>query len=325
MARKVNSIDTTIGTDPARAADYLRRGKLVALPTETVYGLGGNGLDAHATASIFSAKQRPRFDPLILHQSSPERILRYARRVPAAARSLAEALWPGPLTLVLPRSAKVPDLVTAGLDTVALRVPDHPLTREVLARLDVPVAAPSANPFGFVSPVTARHVADQLGGRVHYILDGGPCRVGLESTIVTFTEGGGARVLRKGGTPVKDIEKILGQPVEVATQSSSRPAAPGMLSRHYSPGVPLTLVARVERTGDAATAVVRFGGGMAWSGPHEYDLSPDGDLEEAARNLFTILRKVAGGGYTAAVAEIVPDRGLGRAINDRLRRAAANK
>ena len=308
-----------IGTDPLEAARRLRAGQLVALPTETVYGLGANALDETAVAKVFAAKERPRFDPLILHQYSARAILQYAREVPDAARLLA-AHWPGPLTLVLPKVDAVPELVTAGLDSVALRVPAHPLMAEVLRQLDFPVAAPSANPFGFVSPVTARHVADQLGDRIDYILDGGPCRIGLESTIVGFT-GGQVSVLRMGGTPIETLEELLGHPVEVAERGSSRPAAPGMLVSHYSPGIPITVVEHAARVGTDTHAVVRFGRG-AGGGEHEFSLSANGDLEEAARGLFPLLRRLAAGGYTGATIEWVPERGLGRAINDRLRRAA---
>jgi L-threonylcarbamoyladenylate synthase len=307
-----------IGTDPEEAAARLGRGELVALPTETVYGLGGNALNEAAVAGIFRAKDRPRFDPLILHQFASDRILAFAAEVPAPARRLAENCWPGPLTLVLPRATVVPDLVTAGLDTVALRVPAHPLTRQVLRMVDFAVAAPSANPFGFVSPTTAAHVAEQLGDRIDYILDGGPCRVGVESTIVGFP-GGTVTVYRKGGTPVERIEEVLGEPVAVRTNSNSRPAAPGMLARHYSPGVPLRIVDRIAGVATAEEAHVVFG---RPGGEHVLSLSETGNLEEAARLLFGVLRQLAGGGYQRAVVERVPERGLGRAINDRLRRAA---
>ena len=309
----------TTGTDPAEAARRLRDGQLVALPTETVYGLGANALDPAAVARVFAAKNRPSFDPLILHQSSADRILAYARELPPGARELAEACWPGPLTLVVERAAVVPDAVTAGLDTVALRVPAHPLTLEVLEHVDFPVAAPSANPFGYVSPVTAAHVAAQLGERIDYILDGGACRVGLESTIVGFP-GGEATVLRKGGTPVERVEEILGRKVTVRTHGSSRPAAPGMLLNHYSPGLPLRLVERIETEGRTDHAVVRFG--ELPRNEYEYSLSSAGDLEEAARNLFSVLRQLADARYPEATVALVPERGLGRAINDRLRRAA---
>ncbi|PHL00536.1 threonylcarbamoyl-AMP synthase [Neolewinella marina] len=308
-----------IGTDPLEAALRLRRGQLVALPTETVYGLGANALDGAAVSRIFAAKNRPSFDPLILHQSTPERIFAYARRVPEEARRLADSLWPGPLTLVLERVAAVPDLVTSGLDTVALRVPSHPLIREVLEAVDFPVAAPSANPFGFVSPVTAAHVGEQLGDRIDYILDGGPCRVGLESTIVGFPAGR-PTVLRKGGTPVEEIEEVLGQSVDVRTYGSSRPAAPGMLTHHYSPGIRLHLAEETDRSGTAEHAVVRFGAPAA--NAFEYSLSESGNLAEAAQRLFTVLRLLAAGGYREATVPLVPDHGLGQAINDRLRRAS---
>ena len=308
-----------IGTDAAEAARRLTAGELVGLPTETVYGLGANGLDTLAVADVFTVKGRPRFDPLILHQHSAAAVFAYAAELPPQAERLS-ALWPGPLTLVLPRSPEVPDLVSAGLPTVALRVPAHPLMQEVLRSVAFPVAAPSANPFGFVSPVTAGHVNDQLGERIGYILDGGPCRIGLESTIVGFA-GGNCTVLRRGGTEIERIEELLGERVAVAEISSSRPAAPGMLLSHYSPGVPLRLVDRIARAGDATTAAVCCGPGRPVSA-HTYNLSPAGDLGEAARNLFPVLRVLAAGGYTSAIVERVEERGLGRAINDRLQRAA---
>ena len=312
-----------VASDPDEAARRLRAGQLVALPTETVYGLGANALNEVAVSRVFAAKNRPAFDPLILHQATAAAILAYARHVPPPAQLLAAACWPGPLTLVLPRRADVPDLVTAGLDTVALRVPDHPLTLSVLRAVDFPVAAPSANPFGFVSPTTAAHVAAQLGERIDYILDGGPCRVGVESTIVAFA-GQRVVVLRKGGTPVEQLEAILGHAVAVRTRSSSRPQAPGMLSSHYSPGIRLHLrgAGAPVRSGSPDRALVCFGPDRP-GGAHTYNLSPAGSLEEAARNLFGVLRQLAQGGYRAAAVELVPDRGLGRAINDRLRRAAA--
>ncbi len=317
------------GTDPHRAAVLLRAGRLVALPTETVYGLGGNALDKKAVSSIFSAKDRPSFDPLIIHQASLERLLPYVREVPALARRLAEACWPGPLTLVLPRSALVPDLVTSGLETVAVRVPSHPLTLEVLRRVDFPVAAPSANPFGFVSPVTAAHVADQLGNKLAYILDGGPCRVGLESTIVSFAVPDRPPVvLRKGGLPIERLEELAGEALEVRTHGNSRPEAPGMLSKHYSPGIRIVLLEAGERPPAGSgkeRALVTFNDPEAGGGDHVYRLSASDDLAEAARNLFPVLRLLAARKYGEAYVQLVPETGLGRAINDRLRRAAASE
>lgn len=321
-----------ISDDTSEASRFLRNGNLVAIPTETVYGLGANALDEGAVARIFAAKNRPAFDPLIIHQSSAERILRYAKEVPAEARILADAFWPGPLTLVLPKQEVVPDLVSAGLKTVALRVPDHPLTRKVLDQVDFPVAAPSANPFGFVSPTSARHVADQLGNKIDFILDGGQCRVGLESTIVGFA-GGETTVLRKGGLAIEEIEALLGHAVSVRTHSSSSPEAPGMLSRHYSPGNNIELF---QEFGDydlmiKNSARITFGqGGPAFSRLPDtdtsvYDLSSTGDLAEAAQQLFRVLRLMAEREYDYVAVQLLPEEGLGRAINDRLRRAAATE
>ncbi|TXF87633.1 threonylcarbamoyl-AMP synthase [Neolewinella aurantiaca] len=321
-----------IGNDVQEAAGFLSEGKLVAIPTETVYGLGANALNETAVAGIFAAKNRPSFDPLIIHQSSPERILRYARDVPADAQKLADAFWPGPLTLVLPKKEIIPDLVSAGLDTVALRVPDHPLARKVLDLVDFPVAAPSANPFGFVSPTTAQHVADQLGEKIDFILDGGPCRVGLESTIVGFS-GGKTTVLRKGGLPIEDIEALLGHPVTVRTHGSSQPEAPGMLSRHYSPGNRIELFDEFDENLQlpANSAWITFGGtATAFCArqplsPAVFDLSPEGNLAQAAQQLFSVLRLMAERKYEYVAVQLLPEAGLGRAINDRLRRAAATE
>jgi L-threonylcarbamoyladenylate synthase len=320
----------TISTEASEASAFLREGKLVALPTETVYGLGANALNEVAVANIFAAKNRPAFDPLIIHQSSADRILCYAKEVPAEARVLADAFWPGPLTLVLPKRDIVPDLVSAGLKTVALRVPDHPLTQEVLEQVDFPVAAPSANPFGFVSPTSAQHVADQLGGRIDLILDGGACKVGLESTIVGFADGE-TTVLRKGGLAIEDIEALLGHSVKVRTHSSSSPEAPGMLSRHYSPGNRIELFEELNEQTPmiGRTAWITFAKGGAPFFHREqdqvavYDLSPKGDFAEAAQHLFRILRLMAERNYDYVAVQLLPEEGLGRAINDRLRRAAA--
>lgn len=321
-------LPATISKDIGTAAEFLRQGKLVALPTETVYGLGANALNPAAAAGIFAAKERPAFDPLIIHQSSSERILRFAREVPPAAKQLAEAFWPGPLTLVLKKQGVVPDLVTAGLDTVAVRVPNHPLALKLLSSIDFPVAAPSANPFGFVSPTTAQHVADQLGDRIDFILDGGPCNVGLESTIVGFPHGI-PTILRKGGLPLENLEAELGYPLDVRTHSNSNPEAPGMLSRHYSPGNRLELFEVINENTPRPdnSAWIRFGKGTRQrreaDGLNVYDLSPTGNLVEAAQHLFGLLRLMAKHKYAYVAVELLPETGLGRAINDRLRRAAA--
>ena len=317
----------TTGTDPAAAAAHLVAGRLVALPTETVYGLGANALDEVAVSRVFAAKNRPSFDPLIIHQATADRILAWVSELPAGARRLAEALWPGPLTLVLPRHPAVPDLVTAGLPTVAVRVPDHELTRAVLAAVDFPVAAPSANPFGYVSPVTAGHVADRLGDRLDYILDGGACRVGLESTIVSFADPARPVVLRKGGTTLEELRDLTGGELAVMTHGSSRPAAPGMLSQHYAPATRLELIAPGQPlpVTEAGTghAVVGFGPAHGPSRGDFVNLSASGDLAEAARGLFSLLRSLDDRAYRRATVQLLPERGLGVAINDRLRRAAA--
>ena len=221
-----------IGKDINKAKELLEAGKLVAIPTETVYGLAANALNAEAVTGIFTAKNRPFFDPLIVHVASLDQANRYIKSIPAPLRQLAESYWPGPLTLLVERGESIPDLVTSGLSTVGIRCPSHPLTRELLELTNFPLAAPSANPFGYVSPTTPAHVADQLGDRIPYILDGGPCTVGIESTIVGIEQGKCA-VYRMGGLDVEAIEEVVGK-IELKT-SSSNPKAPGQLQSHYAP------------------------------------------------------------------------------------------
>lgn len=310
-----------LGSDLERAAAHLRAGELVAIPTETVYGLAANALDAAACLRIFEAKQRPAFDPLIVHVHSREQALALCERPPVEALALMDAFWPGPLTLVLAKRTAIPDVVTSGLDTVALRQPAHPLAAELLARLPFPLAAPSANLFGRTSPTTAQHVAEQLGDRIAYILDGGPCAVGVESTIVGW-EAGRAVLYRPGGTPLEAIERIIGR--VGAAQKRVLPAAPGMLAAHYAPRTQLELGeldARLAQLAETRVAVLAFD--RERSGHTCRVLSARGDLAEAARNLFASLRELDAAGADLILAEPVPDVGLGRAINDRLRRAAA--
>ncbi|MBI3863254.1 MAG: threonylcarbamoyl-AMP synthase, partial [Planctomycetia bacterium] len=232
----------------SRAAEILRAGGLVAFPTETVYGLGANALNEQAVARIFDVKGRPRFDPLIVHIPGREWISRLAAKFPPEAERLAERFWPGPLTLVLPKLPLVPDLVTAGCPTVGLRVPDHPVAQALLRAADLPVAAPSANPFGRISPTTAEHVREQLGAQVDLTLDGGPCRVGVESTVLQLTTAE-AILLRPGGTTVEEIEALIGKVTIATTTESGAPtsglASPGTLSSHYAPLTPLTIWQRV--------------------------------------------------------------------------------
>jgi L-threonylcarbamoyladenylate synthase len=302
----------------AQAAAILRAGGLVAFPTETVYGLGADAGDDRAVARIFEAKGRPSFNPLIVHVPNLEEARRLAA-FDAEAERLAHAFWPGPLTLVLPLrpGARLSPLVSAGLPTAAIRVPAHPLAQALLAAFGGPVAAPSANPSGRVSPTRADHVMQGLAGRIEAVLDGGPCAVGLESTIIGFDPG--PVLLRPGGLPAEAIEACLGRPLAAARTPGDRPTAPGQLDSHYAPGAPLRL--NVTRP-DPGEVWIGFGPACPGAG---LNLSPSGDLVEAAATLFHSLReadRLAGPGGRIAAAP-VPDHGLGRAINDRLRRAAA--
>jgi L-threonylcarbamoyladenylate synthase len=316
------------GAAVAAAARSLREGGLVAFPTETVYGLGADASNAAAIARLYQAKGRPAFNPLIAHVGD----LAAARRIgrfDAQAIALAEAFWPGPLTLVLPKTSdcNVADLATAGLDTIAIRVPAHPVAREILRAFGGPVVAPSANLSGHVSPTTAAHVQSDLAGRIDLIVDGGPVAVGVESTIVgCFDE---AVLLRPGGLPRCGIERVLGrklaQPPGDADSDSGRPLAPGMLASHYAPRTLVRLDACNVEPGEALLAF----GPVAVSGVDAatsvMNLSARGDLDEAAANLFGYLRALdVHGTHTIAVMP-VPHHGLGEAINDRLRRAAARR
>jgi L-threonylcarbamoyladenylate synthase len=311
-----------ISSDISRAVELLKRGELVSIPTETVYGLAANALNDDAVTKIFEVKNRPSFDPLIVHIHSITEMEKYVSHIPDKALQLTQRFWPGPLTLVLPKKKVIPDLVTAGLDTVGIRVPSHPLTLQLLNEIDFPLAAPSANPFGYVSPTTANHVNDQLGNRIPFILDGGPCTVGLESTIVGF-EGDVAVVHRLGGLPVEEIESVVGT-VKLSLNASSNPVAPGQLSSHYAPRKKVVI-------GNLKELILKYYGGQigilsfrdSYHGRHSFKLSEEGSLNEAARNIFGMLRILDESGADVILAELVPDEGLGRAINDRLKRAAS--
>lgn len=315
----------TIGADITKAKSFLENGELVAIPTETVYGLAGNAFNENAVTNIFKTKKRPAFDPLIVHADSVEKVKTYVSDFPEMAEKLASHFWPGSLTMILPRSEKIHDLITSGLDTVAVRVPKHPLTLELLATLDFPVAAPSANPFGYVSPTSATHVNDNLGEFIPYILDGGECQVGIESTIVGFPDGV-PTVYRKGGISIEEIEQVIGK-IEVRAHSSSQPTAPGMLKKHYAPDANILI-------GDIDELYKEFKGKnlMTLSLNHtvegldterQFHLSSEGDLAEAAQNLFKMLRKLDTLQPEIILTQLLPEEGLGVAINDRLRRAAA--
>ena len=316
----------TIGNDIEYAAQLLRKSELVAVPTETVYGLAGNALDENAVLKIFKAKQRPSFDPLIVHTSTIDRIEKFVHDIPEKAQRLARHFWPGPMTILLKKKNLISDLVTSGLDTVAVRIPNHPLALSLLDSLDFPLAAPSANPFGYISPTTALHVEEQLGNKIEYILDGGPCSVGVESTIVSF-ENQVPTVLRLGGQPIEKIETVIGK-VEVNEHSSSTPQAPGMLKSHYAPskGFSLEEVSNTLRSTPASAIGALVFGSYLNELPREnqVNLSEEGSLEEAAKNLFGALRKLdQKTDIRVIIGSLLPDQGLGRAINDRLKRAAA--
>ena len=314
--------------DVREAAAQIRSGRLVAFPTETVYGLGAHALDVDALARVFEIKERPTFDPIILHVAQRGDVEPLVESFPPAAQRLADRFWPGPLTMVLPKRSVVPDLATAGLPTVGVRVPDHPLALELLRTAGVPIAAPSANLFGCVSPTTARHVEEQLGDRIDLILDGGPCRVGVESTVL-LTTAEPPLVLRPGGTPVEELEETIG-PVAFAADSEDvgPQTAPGRLTQHYAPRTKLVLVNAAaaaavsgSRVGLLAFKEAAHPGGF---GATEV-LSSSGDLREAAANFFAALRRLDAAGLELIVAERLPEHDLGRAVNDRLQRAAAGR
>ncbi len=301
--------------DIAAAADALKRGELVALPTETVYGLGADATNDGAVALVFAVKGRPAFNPLISHVADAEAAFRLGQ-FSAEAQRLALAFWPGPLTIVVPRARDCPVslLASAGLDSIALRVPDHPMALALLRAVARPIVAPSANPSGRVSPTTAEHVRKGLGGKVAIILDGGRCRVGVESTVVSFL-GERPTILRPGGIARDKIEAAIGAPIDVEAHAA-RPHAPGQMASHYAPHAELRLHADGPRNGE-----VYLGFGARDFGP--YNLSPNGDVVEAAANLFRLLHDIDATGAARIAVAPIPHHGLGDAINDRLMRAAA--
>lgn len=304
------------------AAKALAAGQLVAFPTETVYGLGGDAGNEHAVARIFAAKGRPSFNPLIVHVADLDAAAEHAV-FSRTALQLAEKFWPGPLTLVLPRSARcrLSLLVSAGMDSVALRVPAHPIARELLRRSGLPLAGPSANPSGRISPTTAQHVAEGLGDKVAMILDGGPCQIGLESTVVSLLARA-PQILRPGSVTPADLVAVLGIPVAMAAQIGDVAAGlhgPGRLLSHYAPACPVRLNAQDVTSGEALLAF----GAKVPAASELRNLSPRGDLTEAAANLFAMLRELDRAGVASIAVMPIPEEGLGIAINDRLRRAAA--
>jgi len=315
------AIALTAGPDDiAEAARLLRRGELVAFPTETVYGLGGDATDGRAVAAIFAAKGRPRFNPLISHLAEAAAVAELAE-LDGRAREVAARFWPGPLTLVLPRRSDCPIalLASAGLDTVALRVPAHPVAQALLKAVGRPVAAPSANRSGRISPTTAAHVRAELGDRIAAILDGGACRIGLESTVLDLS-GERPILLRPGGLPIETLAAVLGPIDRSQRADAAAPRSPGMLESHYAPLLSLRLEASAPRPGEALLA---FGDAAAPGYAETLWLSRSGDLAEAAVNLFAALRALDRPEFSGIAVTPIPEHGLGAAINDRLRRAAA--
>lgn len=313
-------VAVTIRLPPAaldRAAALLRAGELVAFPTETVYGLGADATSDEAVAAIFAAKGRPRFNPLIVHLSRADQAERLVQ-IDGRAALLMQRFWPGPLSLVLRRAPRCPVslLASAGLDTVALRVPAHPLAQELLRLVDRPIAAPSANRSGRVSPTTADHVVSELDGHIAAVVDGGPCRIGVESTVIDLS-GRTPLLLRPGGIAVEALEPLLG-PL-AAPAADEAPRAPGMLASHYAPSRPLRLDAHEVSPDEALLA---FGPNAPTGAAETQWLSKSGDAAEAAAKLFGLLRALDRPEFTAIAVMPIPERGLGRAINDRLRRAA---
>jgi L-threonylcarbamoyladenylate synthase len=317
------------------AADALREGLLVAFPTETVYGLGADCFNTSALARVFEVKGRPRFDPLIVHIAERDALERVAdiSLLGGLGRQRLELLigrfWPGPLTLILPKRSAVPDLATSGLPTVAVRLPAHPAARNLIRLSTGAVAAPSANPFGYLSPTRAEHVLGQLGDKVDYILDGGPCRVGVESTVLDLCAGE-ARILRPGGVSREEVEALIGRAEGSCSEPAIHPRSPGQLKSHYAPRTPLSVHSRDELLAlphEAGEVRLFFDASSrgAWRGllGGAFVLSETGNLSEAAARLFDLLHELDGLGASCIRAELAPDRGLGPAINDRLVRAAA--
>ncbi|MFT5640105.1 MAG: L-threonylcarbamoyladenylate synthase [Cyclobacteriaceae bacterium] len=315
-----------IGTDIEFARQLILEDEVIGLPTETVYGLAGNALSEAAISKIFRVKKRPTFDPLIAHVDSFDKLDTIVKNFPTPLRRLAELIWPGPLTLLLPKKEHVPFLLTSGLDRVAVRIPDHPLTLALLSKLTFPLAAPSANPFGYVSPTTAKHVDNQLGEKINYILDGGNCNIGLESTIIGY-ENEEVHVHRLGGMSLENIQDIVGT-VKLDINQSSNPKAPGMLKSHYAPAKRLKIGKIPEMI--ALNKGHKFGI-ISFMKAYEMEdmnkniiLSKTGNLNEAASNLFSALRKMDDLDIDLILTELVPEEGLGLAINDRLKRASVS-
>lgn len=313
-----------ISSDISKAIHFLTKGDIVAIPTETVYGLAGNIFLEDAINKIFDVKQRPRFNPLIVHLNNMNQVEDIVKEFPEKAQLLAKAFWPGPLTLILPKKSTVPDAVTAGKDTVAIRIPDHPVTLELLKQLPFPVAAPSANPFNRISPTKASHVNEYFEETIPMILEGGECNRGIESTIIGF-ENSKVIIYRLGSLELEKIEEIVGK-VIVKNKKESAPNAPGMLAKHYAPKTKIILVDDVKES--IRTFHTHSIGVLKLTGESEMNqvskielLSKSGNLTEAASNLYAALHNLDDANLDLIIAERFPNYGLGKTINDRLERA----
>jgi L-threonylcarbamoyladenylate synthase len=313
-----------ISTDISKAVTILSNDELVAIPTETVYGLAGNIFSKKAIQLIFETKKRPFFNPLIVHIPSVELLPTIVSYIPEKAQRLADAFWPGPLTLVLPKQSIIPDVITAGKDTVAVRIPNHPVALELLNELDFPLAAPSANPFGSISPTTAQHVSDYFENDIKMVLDGGPCQRGIESTIIGFN-GDEPIIYRLGSTSIEAIEAVVGA-IQIKNKKELAPDAPGMLERHYAPKTQTILVDNLSEAIESNKN--KRIGVLAINKPSEVKaiafqiiLSEATDLQEAASKLYDALHQLDKQDLDIIIAERFPDFGLGKSINDRLLRA----
>lgn len=313
-----------IGKDLSLAIELLKAGKLVSIPTETVYGLAANALNEEAVVNIFKAKNRPFFDPLIVHVASIEQAKNYTINWTDNAEKLAQKFWPGPMTLLLDKNNLIPDIITSGSSKVAIRIPNHPISLDLLSKLNFPLAAPSANPFGYISPTNASHVEKQLSNKVDYILDGGNSEVGIESTIIDCTTEK-AIILRLGGLSIKELESCLGYKLELQTIENSNPQAPGQLDKHYAPNSKLKIVEDLNQINndESNIGVLSFGQNFnSIDKVFELNLSKDGNIDEAAKNLFSFLRQLDEMKFNVIYTQYLPNDGLGIAINDRLKRAS---
>jgi L-threonylcarbamoyladenylate synthase len=322
----MTTILPAISKNIKKASEIIRKGGIVAFPTETVYGLGADAFNSHAVARVFEVKNRPRFDPVIVHINPLIDIEQLCLKIDERAKKLMEKFWPGPLTIILQKSSKIPDIITAGLPAVAVRMPSHPVALELIKEAGIPIAAPSANPFGYLSPTTAEHVNEQIGEKVDLILDDGKCPIGIESTVIDITKKEPI-LLRPGGLPLEDIEHVIGK-VKISDVSPERPHSPGQLPCHYSPYTPIKILENKKFTIPRGKKV----GLLAFNSldvelPYVKVevLSPQGDLREAAANFFSCLHRLDGAGLDIIFAEPIEEVNLGQAIMERLRRASTKK